>query len=128
MNQLPIWNFPATIPAVWDMESATAIEQAARVYTAMRELISEYNKFAEITNKQLSEFTETEQENREKFEENITKVMRGCICSIEREFKINLEPTIGKMLNEAIASGDIKITEVYDPETESLTMVVGGEV
>ena len=115
MQLLPKWVLPPTMPSIYDTESFTALEMVAKVYGATNELIGEYNAFADKVNKEITEFTESEQKSREAFEENITKVMREFVCSMERQFKTNLESTVEKLLNEAIRAGDLKITEVYKP-------------
>ena len=56
MLQLPIWNLTDKLPAFYDLESGTAIEQTAKVYGAMRTLIDEYNEFATNINKEIAKF------------------------------------------------------------------------
>lgn len=123
MNTLPKWVLANPFPAIHDFESLTVIEQTARIYGAMNQLIDEWNKMIE----QLSGFEKSETEAREDFELKITKVIREFICSWEQKTS-DLEAFAETILNEAIAAGRITITEVYDPETESLNMVVGGEL
>lgn len=127
MNALPKWALANPFPAIHDFESLSVIEQTARIYGAMNALITEYNNFADTVNKQLSGFTGSEHEAREDFEQKITKVIREFMCSWEQK-KYDMDDVIRELVNEAIASGRITIAEAYDPETESLNMVVGGEV
>lgn len=127
MNALPKWVLVNPFPAIHDFESLTVIEQTARIYGAMNALIEEYNSFADSVNKNLSEFTKSEENSREEFELKITKVMREFICSMEQKY-YDLNVLATTLINEAIQAGKITVTEVYDPETESLNMVVGGEV
>ncbi len=47
MRKLPHWVLPNRNPAFYDSESATAIEQTAKVYAAMNELIDNYNAFVD---------------------------------------------------------------------------------
>lgn len=133
MKQLPIWNIPTTFPAVWDMESMTAIEQAARVYAAMRELIEEYNKFAESVNQHIATFTDDETEAREEFEEDITKVIREFICSSNEKFERNMkdiETIVTAAVKDYIESAEVRIemNEEYDPNTKALTISLNGGV
>ena len=123
MNLLPKWVLPPTLPSVYDLESFTALEMVAKLYGAINELIGEYNN----TVKQLDGFKTGEQAAREEFEQKITKVLKQFTCEIERQFT-NLETTAGTIINEAIQDGRILVKEVYDPETESLYTVIGGEV
>lgn len=45
IEMLPNWRIPDTSPAFYDTESATAIEQTAKLYGKVRELIDAYNEF-----------------------------------------------------------------------------------
>ena len=128
MNVLPKWVLANPFPAIHDFESLTAIEQTARIYGAMNSLITEYNNFADQVNKQISEFTGAEKEAREEFELEITKTVNEFMCRMEQYMKTNLISTATTLINEAIASGAIIVQEVYDPESESLNIVPGGEV
>ena len=123
MNNLPKWVLANPFPAIHDFESLTVLDQTARIYGAMNQLIDEWNKMIE----QLSSFEKSETETREAFELKITKVIMEFMCSMNQK-TADLEEYAKTILNEAIQAGRITITEVYDPETESLNMVVGGEV
>jgi hypothetical protein len=122
MKLLPPWNIPATSPAIFDLESVTALEQTARMHDAINQLITEWNKMIE----KLYALEKSETESREEFELKITKVIKEFMCSWNQK-TADLEAFAATIINEAIQEGRIKITEVYDPETESLNLVVGGE-
>lgn len=122
MNTLPKWVLANPFPAIHDFESLTVIDQTARIYGAMNQLIEEWNKMID----QLSGFEKSETESREEFELKITKVIMEFMCSWNQK-TADLEKFAETIINEAIAAGKITITEVYDPESESLNMVVGGE-
>lgn len=63
INRLPAWCIINKFPAFYDIESATAIEQTARIYGKMNELVDSYNSFAEkITNTINGFIGETEDE------------------------------------------------------------------
>ena len=121
MNTLPKWALANPFPALHDFESLTVIDQTARIYGAINQLIEEWNKMIE----QLSGFEKSETESREEFELKITKVVMEFMCSWNQKTE-DLERFAETIINEAIESGRITIREVYDPETESLNMVVGG--
>ena len=121
MNTLPKWALANPFPALHDFESLTVIDQTARIYGAINQLIEEWNKMIE----QLSGFEKSETESREEFELKITKVVMEFMCSWNQKTE-ELERFAETIINEAIQSGRITIKEVYDPETESLNMVVGG--
>lgn len=53
---LPRWRLTDLRPAFYDCESGSAIEQTARVYAKMNELIEAYNAFADEYNKLFEEF------------------------------------------------------------------------
>lgn len=116
-----------TYPAIYDFESLTTIEQTARVYGAMNEMIADWNKFAETVNSTVDNFSETEQEKRAQLEENVKKVLREFVCSMDQHLKLNLEGTATKLINDAINEGRI-LVETYDPETESLKIGLRGGV
>lgn len=56
MKKLPYWVLTGSRPAIYDCESATAIEQTAKVYGAMNELIDEYNSFVDSVNSHIEEY------------------------------------------------------------------------
>lgn len=63
INKLPAWCIINKFPAFYDVESATAIEQTARVYGKMNELVDSYNGFAETLTNTINGFIgETEGE------------------------------------------------------------------
>ena len=123
MNLLPEWVLPPTLPAVYDCESSTALEMVSKLYGAVNELITEYNKTVE----QLNGFQEEEKAAREEFELKITKVIRQFICDIERKF-VDLDGLAKTLINDAIVAGNLAIAVDYDQETESLNIVTGGEL
>lgn len=123
MNLLPKWVLPPTLPSIYDLESFTALEMVSKLYGAVNELITEYNKTVE----QLNGFQEEEKAAREEFELKLTKVVKQFICETESKFT-DLEATAAQVVNEAIQAGRITVKEVYDPEKESLDIIVGGEV
>ena len=128
MQLLPKWTMLRPMPVLYDTESATAIEMVGKVYGAMNELIKEYNSFADEVNTKLGSFTAEEQEKRKEFELAVTKTMREFQCSLEQYVGLNLTNTVKEFLNDALSAGTITITEQYDPETESLNLLAGGEV
>lgn len=125
MNSLPKWVISNPFPAIHDFESLTVLEQVARVYGAVNELIAEYNKTVE----QLDKYEKQETAAREEFELNITKVMNEFMCSMENYLKTNIENTATETLRELIDSGIFTVNIVYNEETEALTVsiVTGGE-
>ena len=123
MQTLPKWIIANPFPALHDFESLTVLEQTARIYGAMNQMIDEWNKMVE----QISAFEKSETESREEYEMKLTKVIREFICNWEQKSS-DLVLFAETLINEAIRDGKLKIAEVYDPETESLNTVIGGEV
>ena len=56
MLRLPHWALINKTPAVYDLESATAIEMVSKLYGAMQTLIDEYNKYTETLNKNIDTY------------------------------------------------------------------------
>lgn len=146
MRLLPKWAIVTPFPSIYDFESVTAIQQTARVYGAMNQMISEYNNFAEAINKEIVEFIGSSETEISNFKDSIEKRIRCKFEDMDAAFskmkvdvtkyadeqivKIwndDLKDNLDQIVNEKIASGDINITLVYDPDTESLEMAVGGE-
>lgn len=72
---LPHWCVSSKYPAFYDTESATAIEQTAKLYGKIQELIEDYNKFVDEINKHILEFINSVNSDQAEFEERMTKVI-----------------------------------------------------
>lgn len=99
MNKLPYWNIPINIPARYDSDSATAIEQTARVYAKMQELIDNYNAFVDSVNKSVRNIDEQTKKDIQNFENNIIKLMNAfteCIQTKFDEIISNIDDAIEK--------------------------------
>lgn len=143
MNRLPEWVMTNKFPSVYDSESGTAIEMVAKVYGAMQNLIKEYNQFAETVNQNIESFEADMKKDFEEFTVGLQQTLQDFIDVIdmkvsEQDQKIadaesymvtNLPKLTDEAVRRAVANGTITITEVYNPDTESLDMVVtnGGE-
>lgn len=144
MRLLPKWAIVTPFPSIYDFESVTAIQQTARVYGAMNQMISEYNNFAEAINKEIVEFIGSSEAEISNFKGSVEKRIR---CKFEEmnaafaKLKVDtakyadtkivevyqqlINDQLSQIVNEKIAAGEIEITLVYDPETESLNMTTG---
>ena len=109
MQLLPKWVLPPTLPAIYDLESATALEMTAKVYGAMQTLIEEYNKFADSVNTTMETFTEDEAEARKKFETDITTLYRQFSCQMDSYLRLNLDDTATKVIIEGMNAGTIPV-------------------
>ena len=54
-------------------------------------------------------------------------MLRYADDKIAAVYESYLDEQLSRLISEKIASGDINITLVYDPETESLNITPGGE-
>lgn len=108
MHLLPHWVLTDKNPAFYDSESATAIEQTAKVYAAMQELITEYNKFADCVNSHIEEFINDTNADYEEFRTGVHQEFQDFIDTVELKMKsqdANIEDAINYMktnLNSAI--------------------------
>lgn len=125
MELLPKWVLPPTLPSVYDCESFTALEMVSKLYGAVNELINEYNKTVE----QVNGFQNEEKAAREKFETDLTKVIREFMC----EMRNGAGETTKKMVKEMIDNGEIVVNDTvvnveYDATTEAMNIVVSGGI
>lgn len=130
MEYLPKWVLTNRFPSVYDSESATCIEQTARLYGAMQSLIEEYNQFAENVNSVIDTFVDNSETDQAQFKAEITKIMHNYIQSIDIKIndainymKTNIEDTTSKIVGEGIESGLYRVGVAYDPETETISLI-----
>lgn len=153
MRLLPHWVLTDLNPAFYDTESGSAIQQTAKVYAAMNELIKEYNGFVDEINKRITEFENGIIKSESDFKNCIIKTANNYINSLDIKIdkqnltiseaiarqdntiaeavaymKDNITATTTNIVNAAISAGTITITETYDETTESLNIIVSGEV
>lgn len=146
MQRLPKWILNHRFPSVYDSDSKTVIEQTARVYGAMNDLIDQYNEYVEKLNNEITEFETGVTDTESCFRNNIVKIMNEYIESIDNKIA-NLETylklNVDKTLTEWVENGEldtsilnafnnleqrVSLIEqnanelVYNPESESLNM------
>lgn len=114
MINLPNWRLTSKYPAFYDSESGSSIEQTAKVYAAMQELIKEYNQFVEDTNKNINEFVGETNEDFEVFASALRQEFQDFIDIVD----LKLKDIGGQMASLRIE---------YDELTESLNIVGGTE-
>lgn len=140
MKKLPHWCITDKHPALYDTESATAIEMTAKLYGAMNELISDYNKFVDGINENIDDFEKGILKDAEEFRvamrqefEDFIDVVELKLQSQDKEIadaikymKNNLEEGINKVVSDMIESGEFndaiissltEITTAIDNET-----------
>ena len=87
MNLLPHWVLTDKFPAFFESDSKTAIEQTARVYAAMQELITDYNKFVDNINNYISEFSTATNKDYEVFKVAMRQEFQDFIDVIDLKMK-----------------------------------------
>lgn len=128
MINLPKWVSTKSQPAFYDSESATAIEQTAKLYGAMQELIEEHNNFIESISKQINDFIIDTNGDYEVFQIAMRQEFQDFIDVVDvrlARLENDVVKTATDIVNNAIKTGGIKITEEYDSTTESLNLTGG---
>ena len=74
-------------PAIYDVDSATAIEQTAKVYAKMQELVTAYNTFVDNVNKHILEFEDGTNKSIEVFQVGIRQEFQDFIDVINLKIK-----------------------------------------
>lgn len=140
LKHLPHWVLTDTLPAFYDCESATAIQQTARLYGKIQELITIYNEFTREINRYITDFEEGIIKDFNCFQNCVIKTMDDYIQTIDMKINLqdknieeaieymkdNLVSTITNLFNQAIQSGNIKasLLETYNPDDESLVFSI----
>lgn len=135
MNKLPKWVIPSKFPALFDLESATAIEMTAKLYGTMQEMIDDYNKFVEAVNENIEAFENGVIASNKEFSvglrqefQDFIDVVELRISEAENYMKTNIDETTANTINRAIEKGSLRITEEYDEATESYNIKLTGGV
>lgn len=115
---LPIWCITDKMPAFYDVESATAIEQTAKLYGAMRNLQEKYNLFATEINKTIEEFITGVNADQECFEKRMTKVIHDYLDYLETKVK-NQDKVIAEAVSFMKTNLKTSITELIAQMHES---------
>ena len=146
IKHLPHWVLTDLQPAFYDVESGTSLQQTAKMYGKVQELIDLYNEFVTKVNKYIKDFEDGIIADFEEFRNCIIKVMNDYIETIDTKINLqdtkiqdaidymkdNLISTVTDLFNQALLNGDIRasLVETYDPLTEELTLSIvaeGGE-
>jgi hypothetical protein len=149
IKMLPHWVLENPTAAFYDTESGSSIEQTARVYAKMQELIEDYNKFVDDINKHIADHEAGLYESNEAFKTCIINTIENYIKSIDMRidfqdmkianqdaiiseqntrvddaviyFKVRVDETIEDLINEMKTSGefDQSILDAIDNITNS---------
>lgn len=113
-KNIPNWVISKSLPAFYDTESGTAIEQTARLHGYMKELITDYNNFTYSLTEEINKFIDSVEKDQNDFEAKITKVIHDYL----------------HMLDDKIKSQDLKIDEAVEFMTtnisQSITEIITG--
>lgn len=121
MERLPHWVLTNKFPALFDSESATVIEQTARVYGAMQSLIDDYNLFVDKVNEHIQAFEDAATKNYDLFTKEIRQEFQDFIDTVTLKIQSqdrvileaveymgeNLESSIEAMLAKYEADGSM---------------------
>ena len=115
ITTLPKWVLTGTNPAFYDMDSATATEQTAKIYGKMKELVEDYNKFSEELHNAITNLVNGTTEDIEKFKTDLNKIVHDYIAMLDNKTSVKLESYDSK-----IAEQDKKLNQAIDYMTENL--------
>ena len=104
ITPLPKWVLVNKFPAFYETESLTAVEQTARLYGKMNELIESYNKYVEEINKSISDLETEKHADVQEFICRISCLTDNYINTVDMK----------------IAHQDRKISEVYSQFSEDI--------
>lgn len=127
MRKLPYWCIADRYPAFYDTESATAIEQTAKLWSAVNSLIEYYNKFVEDWNDYIEGVGSDIREENEAFAVGLRQEFQDFIDNIElvikgheNYIKTDLKNTCATIFQELLTNGEIQeafgdyLTELYN--------------
>lgn len=120
-TKLNDWCLTGTKPAFYDTESATAIEQTAKLYGAVKTLIDETEKAINSLNETVELYKTGVINDFECFKAEITKITHDYVAMIDEKIRLqdvkindsivyikeNLEEAIKTILNEMSANGEL---------------------
>lgn len=151
LKHLPHWVLTDPQPAFYDCESATAVQQTAKIYAKIQELITLYNEFTKEVNRYITEFEDGIIKDFNCFQNCIIKTMNDYIETIDMKINLqdskieesinnqnaiiqnavnymkeNLVSTVTTLFNNAVRNGDItaNLLETYDSSNESLVLSI----
>lgn len=124
-------------PSFYDSDSLTVLELSANLHGKVNELINDYNKFVDNTNKIIADFMNGEVEKREIFETALRQEFQDFIDIInlkiiEQDTKIdnavkymktNLMDSALAIIEAALANEGIELSTNYDENTQALEFV-----
>lgn len=115
MKFLPRWCLSNLRPTIYDAESGSVIEQTAKVYGAMNELIEEYNKFADSWNEKIEQFINKTLEDEEAFRvalrqefQDFINVVELKIMELDNYAKNEVATQLNNMFKQILEGDELK--------------------
>lgn len=102
LELLPKWVYPDSSPSLYDTESVTALEGVSKLHAKMNELVTDYNKFADLWNNQIMEFEYSTTEELKVFEASMRQEFQDFIDVINLKYD-SQEGRIDSAINKALA-------------------------
>lgn len=152
IDLLPHWTLTNFQPAFYDSESATVLQQMAKVYAKMQELLNDYNSFVTEINTTITDFQNGLLADFDCFKNCIISTMNNYIETIDTKINLqdlnitnkfeeqdqvianavdymknNIVQTATSVINQAIENGDLLISIDYDEPTEALNIILTRE-
>lgn len=143
IKHLPHWVLTDLQPAFYDVESGTSLQQTAKLWGKVQELIDLYNEFVTKVNQYITDFESGIIKDFNCFRNCIIKTMNDYIETIDTKInlqdtkindaieymKTNLVSTVNELFAQALLNGDINATlvETYNSTTEELTLSIQAE-
>lgn len=124
MNLLPKWALLNPLPAIYDFESVTPLQQTARVYGAMQEMIREYNAFADLINKEMQSFVGSSEEEIKNFKKSVEERIRCKFNDMDATFA-KIKSDLVTYTNDYLAKVPA-LPVVYDTDNEKVARVING--
>lgn len=135
MNKLPEWFLTNKYPAFYDKDSLTVVEQTAKVYGAMQEVINEHNNFIESVNATINNFTLKTEKDIGEFKTCISTLVQNYIKIIDEKIKQqDLYIKTHNMQNEEYVRGlvvemmETEYNALLDEIIEEQNEILGGDV
>lgn len=138
IQSLPPWALTNPNPAFYSSESGSVIEQTAKMYAKVNELVAEYNSFTENVNTIIKDFTTATTKNLEAFEVALRQEFQDFIDVVNLKIldqdkkiddavnymKTNIVTTTKNVVSEALQNETIHVKMNYNKEKESLDLVL----
>ena len=131
IKPLPHWAVTDKNPAFYDTESATAIEQTAKLYGAMQNMIATYNEWEKSVNEHIAKQDKDIEESIKYIKDNLYNTIDGMMKDMRanNEFDTIVYNTFQNINNE-VEKIDSRLKEVektsveYDEKTQMLAMTI----